>query len=78
MAIDAAGNLYTVWEQAPIDAGGLVTGDTVLKYSYSTDQGNTWSAPITIDTSGSPVGILHTNVFAWIAAGDDGRVGIAW
>jgi len=21
---------------------------------------------------------LHTNVFAWIAAGDDGRVGIAW
>ena len=78
MAIDAAGNLYAVWEQAPINAGGQVTGDTVLKYSYSTDQGNTWATPITIDTSGSPVGTLHTNVFAWIAAGDDGRVGIAW
>ena len=78
LAIDAAGNLYTVWEQAPINAGGQVTGDTLLKYSYSTDQGNTWSAPMTIDTSGSPVGTLHTNVFAWIAAGDDGRVGIAW
>jgi hypothetical protein len=77
-AIDAAGNLYTVWEQAPINAGGQVTDDTLLKYSYSTDQGNTWSAPMTIDTSGSPVGTLHTNVFAWIAAGDDGRVGIAW
>src|ERR1043166_1152380 len=43
LAIDAAGNLYTVWEQAPINAGGQVTGDTLLKYSYSTDQGNTWS-----------------------------------
>ncbi len=47
-------------------------------YSYSTNQGNTWSAPITIDTSGSPVGTLHKNVFAWINAGDDGRVNIVW
>ncbi|MDQ6860943.1 MAG: dockerin type I domain-containing protein [Verrucomicrobiota bacterium] len=78
MAIDKAGNLYAVWEQAPINGSGQVTGDTILKYTYSTDQGNTWAAPITINTSGSPVGTLHTNVFAWIAAGDDGRVGIAW
>ena len=78
MAIDKAGNLYAVWEQAPIDAGGMINGDTVLKYSYSTDQGRTWAAPITIDTSGSPVGTLHTNVFAWMAAGDDGRVAIVW
>ena len=78
MAIDKAGNLYAVWEQAPINAGGMVVGDTVLKYAYSTDQGNTWSAPLQIDTSGSPFGTLHTNVFAWIAAGDDGRVAIAW
>ncbi|HEX8077647.1 MAG TPA: hypothetical protein VF511_07515, partial [Chthoniobacterales bacterium] len=78
MAIDKAGNLYAVWEQAPINGSGQVTGDTILKYTYSTDQGNTWAAPMTVDTSGSPVGILHTNVFAWMAAGDDGRVGIAW
>ena len=78
LAIDKAGNLYGVWEQAPIDAGGLINGDTVLKYSYSTDQGRTWAAPIAIDTSGSPVGTLHTNVFAWMAAGDDGRVAIVW
>src|SRR3989440_195607 len=55
-----------------------ITGDTVLKYSYSTNQGNTWSTPITIDTSGSPDGVLHNNVFAWINAGDDGRVNIVW
>ena len=78
MAIDKAGNLYAVWEQAPIDASGMINGDTVLKYSYSIDQGRTWATPIAIDTSGSPVGALHTNVFAWMAAGDDGRVAIVW
>jgi hypothetical protein len=78
MAIDKAGNLYAVWEQAPIDASGNIIGDTVLKYSYSTDQGNTWATPISLDTSGSPAGTLHNNVFAWISAGDDGRVNIVW
>ena len=77
MAIDKAGNLYAVWEQAPF-SGGKVTGDTVLKYSYSTNEGNTWSAPMVINTSGSAAGTLHNNVFAWMAAGDDGRVDIVW
>jgi hypothetical protein len=85
MAIDNAGNLYAVWEQAPFGPAvnastgdTVITGDTVLKYSYSTDQGNTWSAPIQIDTSGSPDGVLHNNVFAWVNAGDDGRVNVVW
>ena len=84
MAIDGAGNLYAVWEQAPIGPGTnatgdiVVSGDTVLKYSYSTDQGNHWSTPITINTSGSADGVLHNNVFAWISAGDNGRVNIVW
>ena len=78
MAIDKSGNLYVVWEQAPLDANGNVIGDTVLKYSYSTNEGNTWSPPLIIDTSMSPVGALHNNVFAWIAAADDGRVNIVW
>ena len=78
LAIDKAGNLYAVWSQAPIDTNGNVNGDTVLKYAFSTDQGNTWSAPIQIDTSHSPVGTLHNNVFAWPVAGDDGRVDIVW
>jgi hypothetical protein len=78
MAIDKSGNLYAVWEQASKDANDNVIGDTVLMYSYSTNEGNSWSTPIQIDTSGSADGVLHNNVFAWIAAGDDGRVNIAW
>ncbi|MFZ1220645.1 MAG: hypothetical protein WAO00_15230 [Chthoniobacterales bacterium] len=78
MAIDKAGNLYAVWNQAPINAGGQVTGDTVIMYTYSTNQGNTWATPIQINTSGSPFGVLHTNVMVWAVAGDDGRVDIAW
>ncbi|MFY9550981.1 MAG: hypothetical protein WAU32_07510 [Thermoanaerobaculia bacterium] len=74
LAIDNAGNLYAVWEQAPQDPFSCkITGDTVLKYSYSTNEGSTWSTPRTIPTPG-----LHNNVFAWVAAGDNGRVDIAW
>ena len=73
LTIDRNGNLYAVWEQAPVDSTGYVTSDTVLKYSFSTSDGSTWSAPITIPTPG-----LHNNVYAWPAAGDDGRVDIAW
>ena len=74
MAIDKKGNLYAVWEQAPTDpTTGKITGDTVLKYAYSINEGNTWSRPITIPTPG-----LHNNVIAWPSAGDDGRVNIAF
>jgi hypothetical protein len=74
LAIDKAGNLYAVWEQAPQDAFSCkITGDTVLKYSFSTNEGSSWSTPMTIPTPG-----LHNNVFAWPAAGDDGRVDIAF
>ncbi|MFL6018577.1 MAG: hypothetical protein ACJ74V_13695 [Gaiellaceae bacterium] len=73
LAIDRAGNLYAVWEQAPYDPVAQKAGDSVLMYSYSTDEGNHWSAPVQIPTPG-----LANNVFAWAAAGDDGRVDIAW
>ena len=74
LGIDKVGNLYAVWEQAPQDPVTCkITGDTVLKYSYSTDEGDHWSNPITIPTPG-----LHNNVFAWASAGDNGRVDIAW
>jgi hypothetical protein len=71
MTIDKAGNLYAVWEQAPVT--GIHIGNTSLMYAYSTSEGNTWSTPITIPTPG-----LLNNVFAWPAAGDNGRVDIAF
>ena len=71
LAIDNAGNLYAVWEQAPYD--GTLAGDTSLWYAYSTNEGTTWSAPVQVPTPG-----LNNDVFAWAAAGDDGRVDIAW
>jgi hypothetical protein len=70
MTIDRAGNLYAVWEQAPVTGSHI--GDASLKYAYSTNEGNTWSTPITIPTG------LTNNVFAWPAAGDNGRVDIAF
>ncbi|MFN2468413.1 MAG: hypothetical protein ABR521_09850, partial [Gaiellaceae bacterium] len=72
LAIDNAGNLYAVWQQAAVNALGHI-GDVSLRYSYSTDEGVTWSAPVTIPTPG-----LNNNVMTWAAAGDDGRLDIAW
>jgi len=71
LAIDTAGNLYAVWEQAPYN--GTLARDTSLFYAYSTNEGTTWSAPVQIPTPG-----LANNVFASAAAGDDGRLDIAW
>ena len=71
LAVDRAGNLYAVWEQATMN--GDKAGDTSLEYAYSTNEGTTWSTPIQVPTPG-----LANNVFAWAAAGDDGRVDIAW
>jgi hypothetical protein len=72
MTIDKAGNLYAVWEQAPVTTAGKI-GNTSLQYAFSTDEGNHWSTPTTIPTPG-----LLNNVFAWPAAGDDGRVDVAF
>jgi hypothetical protein len=72
LTIDRAGNLFTVWEQAPYSAG-QVAGDTLIYYSWSKDQGNSWASPQVLPTPG-----LFTNVFAWPAAGDSGRVDVAF
>ncbi|HKV87096.1 MAG TPA: hypothetical protein VJT78_03780 [Candidatus Dormibacteraeota bacterium] len=74
MGVDRAGHLFAVWEQAPYDSvAGMVTGDTLLYYSVSRDQGNTWTPAVQLQTPN-----LHNNVFAWAAAGDNGRVDVAW
>lgn len=73
LAIDRAGNLFAVWEQAPVNPVTKVIGDTLLYYSVSMDAGDHWSAAQSLPTPG-----LFTNVFAWPAAGDAGRVDVAW
>ncbi len=74
LTIDRAGNLFTVWEQAPCGpCPNTITGDTYIYYASSSNQGDSWSTPRPLATPG-----LNTNVFAWPAAGDAGRVDIAW
>src|ERR1700730_13230286 len=74
LTIDRAGNLFAVWEQAPCGpCPNTINGDTLLNYAVSTSQGDDWSSPRQVPTPG-----LHTNVFAWPAAGDGGAVDIAW
>jgi len=69
LAIDRAGHVYVVWSQLPFDT----TGDAELFWASSKDDGDTWTAPKPISTPG-----LRTNVFPWIAAGDSGRLDLAW
>jgi len=74
LTIDNAGNLFAVWEQASCGpCPTTITGDTLLDYSWSADQGEHWSTPANLPTPG-----LNTNVFAWPAAGDSGRVDVAF
>lgn len=74
MAIDSAGNLYAFWEQAPYSPTDTeVTGDTSIMYSVSRDEGTTWAPEQRLPTTG-----LLNNVYAWPAAGSNGRVDIAW
>jgi hypothetical protein len=74
LTIDRAGNLFAVWEEAPCGpCPGTITGDTLLYYSVSIDQGNSWSGRNLL-----PTGPLKNNVFAWPAAGDKGRVDVAF
>lgn len=74
LTIDRAGNLFAVWEQASCGpCPATITSDTLLYFTASTDQGEHWSTPRVLPTAG-----LNTNVFAWPAAGDSGRVDVAF
>jgi hypothetical protein len=71
-AIDTAGNLYSTWVEYPTQ-GNTITGTGAVKYSRSIDGGAHWSAPRQINPTE-----LKTPVQPWIAAGDPGRVVIAY
>jgi hypothetical protein len=62
--VDAAGNVYAGWS------------DTHNVYvAVSTNQGQTWSAPLTISQDGPG---LNSSVEPWIAGGQAGNLAVVW
>jgi hypothetical protein len=64
LATDAGGNVYAAW---------IDETDHNVYYSSSTDQGNTWTAPIRVNA-----GAAVTSVFLWAHAGAKGSLALAW
>ena len=67
IAVDRSDNLYVVWSERKAPAGS-----SVIKLSYSTDHGVTWSAPRTITPAG------QSALLPWIVAGNTGQVDVTW
>jgi hypothetical protein len=64
LAVDSFGNVYTVWSD-----------NQNILLSSSSDQGNTWTAPVRVN-SGATVG--KANVFPWAAADANGHLVVTW
>ena len=77
VAEDTAGNYYAAFasqKQTDTDIGGsptLVPTGPYEVYVVSSPDGTHWSQPVQVSHTGS-------NAFAWITAGSDGRVALAW
>jgi len=69
VTVDRAGNLYVVWMEQSFDSAH---GSSLI-FATSRNGGDTWSAPAQIPTPG-----LRSNEFSWPAAGDSGRLDVAW
>lgn len=68
-AVDSRGNFYVAWA----DGRNTGRGNDIL-YSHSVDGGNTWSAPLTVNTDGGAADQLMPA----LAVGSDGVVTVAW
>jgi hypothetical protein len=66
VTVDNADNVYATW-----------SNNRDVFYAYSTNKGASWSNPIAVTNSGTG-GMPTTNIFPWITAGDNGRIGIVW
>jgi hypothetical protein len=62
VSIDNAGNVYSVY-----------TDNHNIYYSYSTNQGTTWSSPVQVNKSPS-----NTAIFPWSVAHKAGHIDIVW
>ena len=74
LAIDKSGGLYAVWAQNTTDMTGTTTGPGHIFYSYSANEGATWTPEQQVDANGT----TDVNLFAWVAAGDPGKIDVVW
>ncbi|MEA2312613.1 MAG: hypothetical protein QOE28_2581, partial [Solirubrobacteraceae bacterium] len=80
IALDGAGGLYLVYDDDPRQAnttggcdGAATPAPNHIRLVHSTDFGQTWSAPLTLDAPPNA-----RVLWPWIAAGDKGRVSVVW
>jgi hypothetical protein len=67
-AVDAAGNVYTTWIENSTEAPRLF-------YAVSTDHGDSFARVVEIPLT---TVIQGAQLWPWIAAQDEGRIGIVW
>jgi type 1 fimbria pilin len=64
LAVDQGGNVYAAW---------IDTRDNNVYYSSSTDQGQSWTSPVQVNSAPSV-----TNEFLWAQGGAAGTLALAW
>jgi hypothetical protein len=64
LATDLAGNVYAAW---------IDTADSNVYYASSTDQGESWTTPVKVNS-----GTAVTAEFLWSQAGSPGSLALAW
>jgi hypothetical protein len=74
VTVDRAGNVYAVWEQDTVTGKGrTATHRFDIAYAYSTNHGDSWSAPKVIQS-----GSTGSNVFPWAVGGAAGHLDVVW
>ena len=75
--VDSQGNVYVAWgesQKVTTDSNGneVATGGVLVKYSWSSDHGQTWHAPVTLSTT------TGENVFPTMDVVSPGVIDVAW
>ena len=65
--LDPSGNLYVVWDES--GRGARPAG---IYLASSRDGARRWTAPVRVDSD------ANTDIWPWLAVGDDGRVALSW
>ena len=90
VAVDAANNIYVVWDTnprsadpsnmngctGPSSAGAPAVLPNSVVMVYTPDEGKTWSRPLTIADAHTSGG--NTVLWPWITAGAGGNISVVW